>query len=203
MPVVADDPDERARVFFEEAQATGFVSGTPKDHRAQLASRSLAVRTRQLSDDAGATFSSGPNGKPKGMAVTRRPAAAFVDAEAQICLPARWAPKNVLWRLTECLPTGLGFAAPRTPISALWISMTIRASVPLFILARMRWFTYLQLEHGPLQRQISSPRSYRLYLPSRSVPQTRARWPGPVKLPTHRRPKPGSHHQVCPRFTSR
>ncbi|WP_322411632.1 Pls/PosA family non-ribosomal peptide synthetase [Microbacterium invictum] len=104
VPVDADDPDERARLVFGEARVAGiltdglvFVAGegrasvpTPPDARdgavptdtAALAA--LAPPTPD--DDAWIIFTSGSTGVPKGVAVTHRSAAAFVDAEARLFL---------------------------------------------------------------------------------------------------------------------
>ncbi|MDO5634942.1 MAG: amino acid adenylation domain-containing protein [Micrococcus sp.] len=87
VPVDADDPDERARTVFGEAEVAGILTGE----------RELTVtgapevphpapRAPELEDDAWIIFTSGSTGKPKGVAVSHRSAAAFVDAEARIFL---------------------------------------------------------------------------------------------------------------------
>lgn len=90
VPVDADDPDERAKTVFDEAQVAGFISGT--DQLTVIdplrATPFPNPRAPRLGDDAWIIFTSGSTGKPKGVAVTHRSAAAFVDAEAQMFLPA-------------------------------------------------------------------------------------------------------------------
>ncbi len=85
VPVDADDPDERARLVFGEADVAAVVG-------ADLA---IAVRRPAgpvdpadagLEDDAWVIFTSGSTGTPKGVAVTHRSAAAFVDAESRMFL---------------------------------------------------------------------------------------------------------------------
>ncbi|MGI8667473.1 MAG: Pls/PosA family non-ribosomal peptide synthetase [Jatrophihabitans sp.] len=86
VPVDADDPDERARLVFGEAgvrtvldAATvwqgGVAAGAPVDP--------------EITDDAWIIFTSGSTGVPKGVAVSHRSAAAFVDAEARMFLQSR------------------------------------------------------------------------------------------------------------------
>ena len=89
VPVDADDPDERARVVFEEADVAGIIQGVD-DVVVRAAGRPApfpAPRQPGLEDDAWIIFTSGSTGKPKGVAVTHRSAGAFVDAEAQMFLP--------------------------------------------------------------------------------------------------------------------
>jgi len=84
VPVDMDDPDERARLVFGEANVAvilgeGDLAAVAPDH----------VRESQRpspGDDAWIIFTSGSTGTPKGVAVTHRSAAAFVDAEARIFL---------------------------------------------------------------------------------------------------------------------
>lgn len=94
VPVDADDPDERARIVFSEADVSAIVGaagdivlrGQP---RAAVEVGDPADRaTPALSDDAWIIFTSGSTGKPKGVAVTHRSAAAFVDAESRMFLQA-------------------------------------------------------------------------------------------------------------------
>ncbi|WP_241982406.1 Pls/PosA family non-ribosomal peptide synthetase [Cryobacterium sp. HLT2-28] len=103
VPVDADDPEERARLVFGEARVIGVVgragrfalTGTVDE--AALAERPLppgddlalahAPGTIPTpNDDAWVIFTSGSTGVPKGVAVTHRAAAAFVDAEAGLFL---------------------------------------------------------------------------------------------------------------------
>lgn len=88
VPVDADDPDERAKTVFSEANVRGIMRGSsakivvpkglPKPHP--------SPRLPRLDDDAWIIFTSGSTGTPKGVAVSHRSAAAFVDAEARIFL---------------------------------------------------------------------------------------------------------------------
>ncbi|MFI1889985.1 Pls/PosA family non-ribosomal peptide synthetase [Streptomyces jumonjinensis] len=86
VPVDADDPEERAGLVFAEAAVSAVLreggtiapgvrepSGTPGARPAP-------------GDDAWIIFTSGSTGAPKGVAVTHRGAAAFVDAEARLFL---------------------------------------------------------------------------------------------------------------------
>jgi len=99
VPVDADDPDERARVVFEESAAVAVVGNdlviTPTA-AAHLYSRPADASTTDVpltpprdpepGDDAWVIFTSGSTGKPKGVAVTHRSAAAFVEAESRMFL---------------------------------------------------------------------------------------------------------------------
>ncbi|KAG5991079.1 putative NRPS-like protein biosynthetic cluster [Claviceps pusilla] len=88
VPVDVDDPDERAKLVWEEAHVTAVFTDnatlTPFNP-------SLGGEHRKpgLEDDAWIIFTSGSTGKPKGVAVTHRSAAAFVDAESKIFLPEK------------------------------------------------------------------------------------------------------------------
>ncbi|MEV7693258.1 Pls/PosA family non-ribosomal peptide synthetase [Microbacterium sp. NPDC089189] len=109
VPVDADDPDERARLVFGEARVAGVigaggvfvarvdetepdadaptggvVSLTDGPHPTTQAVQ--AVPAPRLDDDAWIIFTSGSTGVPKGVAVSHRSAAAFVDAEARLFL---------------------------------------------------------------------------------------------------------------------
>jgi non-ribosomal peptide synthetase-like protein len=110
VPVDADDPEERAQLVFGEAQVVGVIGAggvfAPRAAAgaaaADLASRDLpiddaptlgtptgtipAVGGPTPDDDAWVIFTSGSTGVPKGVAVTHRSAAAFVDAEARLFL---------------------------------------------------------------------------------------------------------------------
>ncbi len=103
VPVDADDPEERARLVFAEAHVVGVIGEnsvfTP---RAELDLQVLRARPVPAlddpalvyptgtiptpDDDAWVIFTSGSTGVPKGVAVTHRSAAAFVDAEANLFL---------------------------------------------------------------------------------------------------------------------
>jgi non-ribosomal peptide synthetase-like protein len=104
VPVDADDPEERARLVFGEAKVVGVVGpGGAFDPEETMAGveRATPVVTPTLAtptgtipalgtphpdDDAWVIFTSGSTGVPKGVAVTHRSAAAFVDAEARLFL---------------------------------------------------------------------------------------------------------------------
>ena len=103
VPVDADDPEERARLVFDEARVVGVIGprgvfevrGTidaemfadrmlaPGD---DLALAGTIGAMPALDDDAWVIFTSGSTGVPKGVAVAHRSAAAFVDAEADLFL---------------------------------------------------------------------------------------------------------------------
>ncbi|MEY4102161.1 MAG: hypothetical protein RIR88_295, partial [Actinomycetota bacterium] len=102
VPVDADDPQERADLVFGEAQVCGVIGsdGAFQAHRELDAHPQLAdnpgisitaataiIEPPTLEDDAWIIFTSGSTGVPKGVAVTHRSAAAFVDAEARMFLP--------------------------------------------------------------------------------------------------------------------
>ena len=86
VPVDVDDPDERARLVFGEAQVAAVIGNN------LVVSPRAEVRPPVLpgdpgtDDDAWIIFTSGSTGTPKGVAVTHRSAAAFVDAEARMFL---------------------------------------------------------------------------------------------------------------------
>ncbi len=80
VPVDADDPQDRADLVFGEA-AVGFVLDAD---RVVSPSASAPPVDPQPGDDAWIIFTSGSTGVPKGVAVTHRGAAAFVDAEARL-----------------------------------------------------------------------------------------------------------------------
>jgi non-ribosomal peptide synthetase-like protein len=100
VPVDADDPEERARLVFDEAGAVGVVGpggvfspvGGTIRARESLGGDAPATgpipvgEVPRQDDDAWVIFTSGSTGVPKGVAVTHRSAAAFVDAEARLFL---------------------------------------------------------------------------------------------------------------------
>ncbi|PVU84280.1 amino acid adenylation protein, partial (plasmid) [Cellulomonas sp. WB94] len=92
VPVDADDPDERARMVFDEADVAAILVGEGEIvHRrpaVQAAGRRV-VRRPAPQDDAWVIFTSGSTGTPKGVAVSHRSAAAFVDAESRLFLTGR------------------------------------------------------------------------------------------------------------------
>ena len=85
VPVDADDPDERARLVFDEADVAAVIGVD----LALVVRRARPARDRvgpTTDDDAWVIFTSGSTGTPKGVAVTHRNAAAFVDAESRLFL---------------------------------------------------------------------------------------------------------------------
>ena len=83
VPVDADDPDERAELVFGQAQVRRVLSG-----ELSLSSKTnpMSAERPALTHDAWIIFTSGSTGLPKGVAVSHRSAAAFVDAEARLFL---------------------------------------------------------------------------------------------------------------------
>lgn len=91
VPVDVDDPDERARVVFGEADVaaiitTDLVVRAVGDPPAYMQGEGPHREDPTTEDDAWIIFTSGSTGKPKGVAVTHRNAAAFVDAESRMFL---------------------------------------------------------------------------------------------------------------------
>lgn len=101
VPVDLDDPEERARLVFSEAQvrgvmtAAGFAPSVPDAATTVVFGNAVphpSTRATPVTpppspaDDAWIIFTSGSTGTPKGVAVTHRSAAAFVDAEARLFL---------------------------------------------------------------------------------------------------------------------
>lgn len=85
VPVDADDPDERAELVFREAQVVAVITERGLI-RGPGSSRGWRAGPPLSRDDAWIIFTSGSTGVPKGVAVTHRNAAAFVDAEARMFL---------------------------------------------------------------------------------------------------------------------
>ena len=85
VPVDVDDPDERARLVFDEADVAAIVGN---DQTVQMRREGPAREPEEpgLGDDAWVIFTSGSTGTPKGVAVSHRSAAAFVDAESRMFL---------------------------------------------------------------------------------------------------------------------
>ncbi len=104
VPVDADDPDERAQLVFGEARVVGVITGdgefepTAGEEDAPASAlfagaaphpsthATVVVPPPTVDDDAWIIFTSGSTGVPKGVAVSHRAAAAFVDAEARLFL---------------------------------------------------------------------------------------------------------------------
>jgi non-ribosomal peptide synthetase-like protein len=87
VPVDADDPQERADLVFGEAAVIGVM--TTDGFRPTVAGLSrpdAGLQEPTPAEDAWIIFTSGSTGLPKGVAVSHRSAAAFVDAEAQLFL---------------------------------------------------------------------------------------------------------------------
>jgi amino acid adenylation domain-containing protein len=85
VPVDADDPEERAELVFGEAAVAGVITDAGLT-RGPGVSRGWTAATPIVDDDSWIIFTSGSTGVPKGVAVTHRNAAAFIDAEAQMFL---------------------------------------------------------------------------------------------------------------------
>ena len=87
VPVDVDDPDERARLVFDEADVAAIIG----NDQTVVMRREGPPREPEEpgpGDDAWVIFTSGSTGTPKGVAVTHRSAAAFVDAESRMFLQA-------------------------------------------------------------------------------------------------------------------
>ena len=85
VPVDAEDPDERAALVFGEA-AVRAVVGDGHELTVHGRLRGCPPRGPASSTTPGSSSPPGPPGKPKGVAVSHRSAAAFVDAEAALFL---------------------------------------------------------------------------------------------------------------------
>ena len=89
VPVDAEDPPDRAALVFSRAAVRGVLTG-PDTYETHRDGPPDAPPGRPLpSDDAWIIFTSGTTGTPKGVAVSHRSAAAFVDAEARLFLRHR------------------------------------------------------------------------------------------------------------------
>ncbi|PZE98680.1 amino acid adenylation protein [Curtobacterium sp. MCLR17_040] len=93
VPVDADDPEERATLVFGEAGVVGVIGagGVLRDRdgtELPVTDPTASAELPHETDDAWIIFTSGSTGVPKGVAVTHRSAAAFVDAEARMFLQA-------------------------------------------------------------------------------------------------------------------
>ena len=85
VPVDADDPDERADLVFGQAEVT-MVLDSVDVVRELLEATGPVPEPPTLDDDCWVIFTSGSTGLPKGVAVSHRSGAAFVDAEARLFL---------------------------------------------------------------------------------------------------------------------
>lgn len=86
VPVDADDPDERARLVFDEADVAAILGNGLRVTNRRAGRGPVAPSMVLPSDDAWVIFTSGSTGTPKGVAVSHRSAAAFVDAESRLFL---------------------------------------------------------------------------------------------------------------------
>ena len=92
VPVDADDPDERAPPGVRTRPVSPHVLGDgpdpqhPDGGRLPVVAGDERMRPPRPEDDAWIIFTSGSTGQPKGVAVSHRSAAAFVDAEAELFL---------------------------------------------------------------------------------------------------------------------
>ena len=82
-PVDVDDPDDRAELVWSAAGACAVITDSGLTLRDAAGT---GARRPVPGDDAWIIFTSGTTGTPKGVAVTHRSAAAFVDAEAGLFL---------------------------------------------------------------------------------------------------------------------
>jgi non-ribosomal peptide synthetase-like protein len=82
VPVDFDDPPARAAMIWERSGAAAVVERGLQLR--EVAQPHGAGRALTPQDDAWVIFTSGSTGEPKGVAVSHRAAAAFVDAEAQL-----------------------------------------------------------------------------------------------------------------------
>ncbi len=160
MPVDADDPEERAELVFGEAAVAATVADEleltilreqappqaendnadgyydfPYSARMDAPEPAPAPRRSggpEPTDDAWIIFTSGSTGVPKGVAVSHRSAAAFVDAEARMFLQqepigpddrvlaglsvafdASCEEMWLAWRYGACLVPGPAFTGPQ------------------------------------------------------------------------------------------
>jgi len=91
VPVDAEDPEERARLVFGEAAVAAVIGNDLAIDLRDVPPAAGTDRTGEAgdpapTDDCWVIFTSGSTGMPKGVAVTHRNAAAFVDAEARMFL---------------------------------------------------------------------------------------------------------------------
>ena len=89
VPVDADDPQERARTVFDEADVAATIGNELVISPRSITRERTVAAEPEPGDDAWVIFTSGSTGTPKGVAVSHRSAAAFVDAEARLFLQER------------------------------------------------------------------------------------------------------------------
>jgi non-ribosomal peptide synthetase-like protein len=86
VPVDADDPPDRAELVWSAADVCVIAGDGGQLTRRNVRLAGRGARPPAPADDAWIIFTSGTTGTPKGVAVTHRSAAAFVDAEARLFL---------------------------------------------------------------------------------------------------------------------
>jgi non-ribosomal peptide synthetase-like protein len=86
VPVDMDDPDERAELIWSTAGVRAILGDGGELTGRGAGPAGTGARRPLPQDDAWIIFTSGTSGTPKGVAVTHRSAAAFVDAEARLFL---------------------------------------------------------------------------------------------------------------------
>ncbi|HEY1819146.1 MAG TPA: AMP-binding protein [Trebonia sp.] len=86
VPVDVDDPGERAELVWSVAGVCAILGDGSELTRREAGPAGTGARHPVPEDDAWIIFTSGTSGTPKGVAVTHRSAAAFVDAEAHLFL---------------------------------------------------------------------------------------------------------------------
>ncbi len=89
VPVDADDPDERARMVFDEADVAAIIGNDLAVTTRGAKRAEVTAVVPEPDDDAWVIFTSGSTGRPKGVAVSHRSAAGFVEAEARLYLQER------------------------------------------------------------------------------------------------------------------
>ncbi len=86
VPVDMDDPDDRAELVWSAAGVCAIIGDGGEVTWRKVRPAGTGARRPAPGDDAWIIFTSGTTGIPKGVAVTHRNGAAFVDAEANLFL---------------------------------------------------------------------------------------------------------------------